>query len=400
MCQRCLLQARTGASPLGTQLQTGCGTPSSVSDRPRGTISGAGPATETSNSVEHGTFPYRSAIASILFLLLRSAMKTRTANVWAIVLAAGEGSRLRDLTTSPDGTAIPKQFCSLFGARSLLEDAIARAGSVVPAQHICTIVADQHRTLWSQNAGVRTLPARNVFAQPDNRGTAIGVLYSLLHVLNQDSDAQVVLVPADHYVEAESTLARSLRAAIDRLERSPSQVVLLGLEPEDADPELGYILPGAADPHGGYAVAQFIEKPSTAEAREIIAKGGLWNAFIVGASARTLLHLFLPRFATIVTEMQLLLGRYLTVPGGDWIPLIDFYERLPLLDFSRDILQDQTARLSVLPVPRCGWNDLGTPRRVGQTLRRAGSSRTTADSLPHPACLNLAVQYHRLEGLR
>jgi mannose-1-phosphate guanylyltransferase len=327
-------------------------------------------------------------------------MRIRTAKVWAIILAAGEGSRLRDLTTSPDGTAIPKQFCSLFGVRSLLEDAIARASSIVPAQRICTIVADQHRSLWSQNAGVKALPASNVFAQPDNRGTAIGALYSVLHVLNQDPDAQVVLLPADHYVEAEATLARALRAAVDRLERSPSQVVLLGLEPEEADPDLGYILPGAADPRGGYAVAQFIEKPSSAVARESIAKGGLWNAFIVAASARTLLHLFLPRFASIVTEMQLLLSRYLTASGADRIPLIDFYERLPLVDFSRDILQDQTARLSVLPVPRCGWNDLGTPKRVGQTLRRARSNRTMADSAPHPAYLNLAIQYHRLEGLR
>jgi hypothetical protein len=59
---------------------------------------------------------------------------------------------------------------------------------------------------------------------------------------------------------------------------------------------------------------------------------------------------------------------------------VDFYQRLPLLDFSRDILQHQTARLSVLPVPRCGWNDLGTPRRVGQTFAerdRAGRRRTS-----------------------
>jgi mannose-1-phosphate guanylyltransferase len=327
-------------------------------------------------------------------------MRTRRAKVWAIVLAAGEGSRLRDLTTSPDGTAIPKQFCSLLGVRSLLEDAIERASSIVPAKRICAIVADQHRSLWAQNAGVKALHVSNVFAQPANRGTAIGVLYSLLHVLNQDPDAHVVLVPADHYVGAESTLARTLRAAMDRLERSPSQVVLLGLEPEEADTELGYILPGAADPDGGHAVAQFIEKPSLAVARDIIAKGGLWNGFIVAASAQTLLHFFVPRFATIVVEMHLLLSRYLTAPEVDRTPLIDFYERLPTLDFSRDILQDQTIRLCVLRVPRCGWNDLGTPRRVGQTLRQARSSKTMADGVPHPAYLNLAIQYRRLEGLR
>jgi hypothetical protein len=36
-------------------------------------------------------------------------------NTWAIVLAAGEGSRLRSLTTTALGVAIPKQFCSLKG---------------------------------------------------------------------------------------------------------------------------------------------------------------------------------------------------------------------------------------------------------------------------------------------
>ncbi len=36
------------------------------------------------------------------------------AGTWALILAAGEGSRLRSLTTTSSGTAIPKQFCSLY----------------------------------------------------------------------------------------------------------------------------------------------------------------------------------------------------------------------------------------------------------------------------------------------
>ena len=47
---------------------------------------------------------------------------------WAIVLAGGEGSRLRPLTRSADGTPVPKQFCTLGGGGSLLAAAIRRAG--------------------------------------------------------------------------------------------------------------------------------------------------------------------------------------------------------------------------------------------------------------------------------
>jgi mannose-1-phosphate guanylyltransferase len=48
-------------------------------------------------------------------------------NAWALVLAAGEGSRLRLLTTPPSGTTVPKQFCSPYSGPSLLDEALCRA---------------------------------------------------------------------------------------------------------------------------------------------------------------------------------------------------------------------------------------------------------------------------------
>ena len=42
---------------------------------------------------------------------------------WALILAAGEGSRLRSLTTT-NGVAVPKQFCSLNGGPSLLQETL------------------------------------------------------------------------------------------------------------------------------------------------------------------------------------------------------------------------------------------------------------------------------------
>src|SRR5262245_9870592 len=46
---------------------------------------------------------------------------TKARHVWSLVLAGGEGSRLRALTTRPCGTSVPKQYCSLHGGHSLLE---------------------------------------------------------------------------------------------------------------------------------------------------------------------------------------------------------------------------------------------------------------------------------------
>src|SRR5215203_1225480 len=60
-------------------------------------------------------------------------------HTWALVLAGGEGSRLRSLTTRPCGTSVPKQFCSLRGGQTLLEDALRRAASITAPERICTI---------------------------------------------------------------------------------------------------------------------------------------------------------------------------------------------------------------------------------------------------------------------
>jgi mannose-1-phosphate guanylyltransferase len=317
---------------------------------------------------------------------------------WSLVLAGGDGNRLRALTTKPCGTSVPKQYCSLHGGHSLLEDAIARAQRLVPADRVCTIVAQQHRQWWTECAPLlEALERGNLIVQPRNLGTGIGILYSLLHILAKDPHARVVLLPADHYVRDENVLNRALLQALQRLERSADRPVLLGLQPDEPDTDLGYVLPGAPDPAGGHSVARFIEKPAYTVAREIIDAGGLWNTFIMVAAASTLLNLFMPRFARLVMEMQVILatGRSAGSPTASWPALLSLYDRLPELDFSRDLLEGRAADLCVLRVPPCGWSDLGTPRRIGQIVQRLGddsADRAPADGYQAAAHLNLAAQ--------
>ncbi len=103
---------------------------------------------------------------------------------------------------------------------------------------------------------------------------------------------------------------------MEHVSRCPDRPVLLGLHPDEPDSELGYIVPGELDSFGGRSVARFVEKPELTMAARIVRAGGLWNTFIIAASARALLNLFLPRFAPTVMEMQVIVGSALRAPIG------------------------------------------------------------------------------------
>ena len=319
----------------------------------------------------------------------------QASHAWALVLAGGEGSRLRALTTQSSGTAIPKQYCSLTGRYSLLEEAIERARQVVPYDQVCTIVAHEHREWWSEQLAT-SLP-QNVIVQPRNKGTGIGVLYSLLHIAHRDPAARVLLLPADHYVRDEPLLRQSLKISMQRVEDSPGAPLLLGMQPDHVDPELGYILPGDRDDHGNHTVARFLEKPTPTVAAQIIDAGGLWNTFIIAASVQTLINMFMQRYAPLVMEMQVIVSRRLLAGSGTalWPALFGLYERLPQVDFSRDLLQGCEHWLRVMDVPACGWNDLGTPARVAATLQ--GLDDAPYDDPESTRHLSLAAQHAALD---
>jgi mannose-1-phosphate guanylyltransferase len=286
-------------------------------------------------------------------------------NLWALVLAGGDGRRLQGLTTTRNGLAIPKQFCSLEHGPSLLRDAIARAAAVVAPERICAVVAAQHRRWWTGQ--LADLEARNIIVQPRNRGTAVGMLLPLLTLLERDPRARIIVLPADHHVRDEARLARALRYAAAPPAADWASILLLGLEPTTPDSQLGYIIPRrlAARPH--LAVEHFVEKPDSARAQRLLEQGALWNTFIMAADAQSLLELFERRCPDIVVDMREALRG---AQGGTDAPeaLAALYETLPDLDFSRAILQGQEQHLRVLPIADCGWSDLGTPQRVAEAL--------------------------------
>jgi mannose-1-phosphate guanylyltransferase len=324
----------------------------------------------------------------------RGAPPQQAGDTWAIVLAAGEGTRLRSLTMDAGGDSVPKQFCALRSGPSLLHETLRRAEAVVDPSRVCTIVAQQHGRWW-----VPALAGSfrgNVIVQPQNRGTANGILLALWCVLERDPAANVVVLPSDHYVGDEPTLCAGIRRSLHALRARDAEIVLLGVAPEEIDSDLGYIVPGQRSVGVPVSVRKFVEKPAAREARALIEEGALWNVFILAARARSLLDLVRGRNAAIVEQMRAAWQLDARSPLTN-SALTELYRGLPTLDFSRDVAAGRESSLSVLHVPSCGWSDLGTPERVAKVLMRPVAER--ASFLRSSTALSLEEGFLRRQAM-
>ena len=88
--------------------------------------------------------------------------------------------------------------------------------------------------------------------------------------------------------------------------------------------------------------------------------------------------------------------QFCSLTGGQSL-LVDTLQRAASV-FSMQILQGDETKLRLMKANRCGWSDLGTPKRLGETLRKLPHvGATSRDSINSAfALLNLSVQHARL----
>ncbi len=288
----------------------------------------------------------------------------------ALVLAGGFGRRLEPLTRRLFGEAIPKQFCSFDGARSLLQQTIDRIAPLMPPSRVTVIVdRSQAGRARRQLAGFQGL---RQIEQPCDRGTAAGVLLPLLDLLGRAPDATVLLCASDHGVVDEVSFRATIDAAQRAVVEDRSRVVLIGADADHANTDYGWIVrAGVLDAHEEVdAVDRFVEKPAADEAAALFASGrALWNTMVLvvkGARLLALLRERLPRLCRAMTELLRGAGSFESLRATD-------YSRLPSANFSADVVAAASG-LFVLALPvEAGWSDLGDEARLLEWLapRRA-----------------------------
>lgn len=299
-------------------------------------------------------------------------MRSETTNRWAVILAGGDGMRLRPLIRMITGDECPKQFCRILGGETLLDQTIRRVSLAVPPDRTLAAVTQTHERFYVPL--LSGVPSHQVVVQPENRGTAPAILYSLLRLGARAPEASVAFFPSDHYFSNDEKFMSHVDSAFEAVDSCPELVTLLGITPEGPEVDYGWIEPAgpisARSPFPLFQVSRFWEKPPLAVARKLMERGCLWNSFVMVGHLTTFLEMIRRAAPQLYYRFKSIRSK-LGTDGEEW-EIQALYDQLPSTNFSQQVLTRRPADIAVLPVNGVRWSDWGEPSRVLSDLLRMG----------------------------
>jgi mannose-1-phosphate guanylyltransferase len=293
---------------------------------------------------------------------------------WVILLTGGGADPHESLNhriNNPSG-----EFAASPDRQTLLKMALSRARSIVPLEQIVAVIDRAQKHYWSESESLALLPGANVIVQPHHRGSATEVLLAVLTMLERDPWARIMVMPAHHYVSNETALASSLLDAATPTAQTRNNLALIGIKPEAADTESGYIVPGRWFEDGTRSVLRIVRPSEKVSARELVMRGALWDSSIVAARAPVLVGILRMCAPDLVDQIETALAQ------GDGVDvrqraLAKVYARLPSVDLSHVLDQGAGAVCRVITSRSCGWSNLASGQRT-LTARRSSRSRVAA----------------------
>jgi mannose-1-phosphate guanylyltransferase len=226
-------------------------------------------------------------------LLEAEAAGSSSSHLWGVVLAGGEGVRLRPRARRICGDDRPKEYVPLLEKRRLLRQTLDRAAIRIPPDRTMVITLRSHTGYFAESSrGLRPPP---LLVQPGDCGTAAAILLSAHWVSERDANAAMVVFPSDHFVLREATFMAHIARIAAWVAEHPERLVLLGAQATAAEVEYGWIELGKPLSSEGdrriWEVRRFWEKPSHEQARRCLEVGCLWNTFVLVGKAATFLRM-------------------------------------------------------------------------------------------------------------
>lgn len=293
----------------------------------------------------------------------------------AVVMAGGSGTRF----WPESRRETPKQFLKLAGPRTMIQATLDRCAPWAPLERawVVTNVLQAEQT----RRQLPGLPAGHVLVEPCGRNTAPCIGLAAIHLLRDDPQAVMLVMPADHVIRPAAEFRRAVDAAVALVEQDPARLVLFGVLPTYPATGFGYIEREAplAGNGSAYRVASFREKPDRDTAGQYLASGRFyWNCGIFVWRARQIIDA-LARHEPDIHARLLRLAPSIGTPEWD-AALLEEFPQMKSISIDYAVLEREPG-ICVLEAP-FEWDDVGS----WHALRRLNESDADGNTVVGPHC--------------
>ena len=188
-----------------------------------------------------------------------------------IILSGGSGTRLWPLSRK----MYPKQFLGLLHDETMLQKTLLRLNNL---EHSAPIVVcnDEHRFIVAEQARQIEIEDASIILEPFGKNTAPAIAVAAICALQQQKDAIILVLAADHEITDEAAFYNAIQQAEPLAESG--QLVTFGIVPTYPATGYGYIQSGE-EIGEGFKVEKFVEKPDQKTAQQYISLGDYyWNS--------------------------------------------------------------------------------------------------------------------------
>ena len=198
---------------------------------------------------------------------------------YCVIMAGGIGSRFWPLSKSD----MPKQFLDILGTgRTFLQQTYDRLKKICPNENFYVVTSVDYKDLV-----MRQIPELNesqILLEPLRRNTAPCIAYACYKIQKVDPNANIIVAPADHYIQQEEAFLEELWKGLEFVEENDA-LLTLGIKPSRPETGYGYIqiesAKEVADVKNLHKVKTFTEKPDLQLAKIFLESGEFfWNSGI------------------------------------------------------------------------------------------------------------------------